>query len=71
MANVLSRHHGRDEGDELPRHPPIVPGDCESASPPKRRQHYKSLSVYQLVNKLGGCILIQFDLEGNTFYVVG
>ena len=58
-------------GDESPRHPPTVAADCEFALPPKMRQHYKSLTVYQLVNKLGGYILIQFDMEGNIFYVVG
>ena len=71
MVGVMFRHHGGDVDDELPRHPPIVPGDCESAPPPKRRQHSKSLIVYQLFNKLGGPIPIQFDLEGLTFYVVG
>ena len=71
MADVLSRHHRGDEGDKPPRHPPTVPGDCESAPPPKRSQYSKSLIVYQLANKLGGYIPIQFDLEGNTFYVVG
>ena len=71
MVDVLSRHHGGDEGDEPPRHLPTVLGDCESTPPPKRRQHSKSLTIYQLVNKLGTCIPIQFDLEGDTFYVVG
>ena len=46
MADVLSRHHGGDVGDEPPRHPTTIPGDCESVPPPKRRQHSKSLTVY-------------------------
>ena len=71
MTDVISRHHGGDEGDEPPRHPPSVPSNCESTPPPKRRQHSKSLTIYQLVNKLGSYIPIQFDLEGNTFYAVG
>ena len=71
MADVLPRHHGGDRGDEPPRHPPSVLGDYESAPPPKRRQHSKSLTVYQLFNKLGGPIPIHFDLEGDIFYVVG
>ena len=71
MTDVMSRHHGGDVGDERSRYPPIVPGDCESAPPPKRRQPSKSLTVYQFFNKLGNPILIQFDLEGLTFYVVG
>ena len=70
MSDVLPRHHGGDGGDESPRNPPIVPDDCESAPPPKRRQHSKSLTVYQLINKLGGCIPIQFDLERDTFYAI-
>ena len=49
----------------------IILGDYESAPPPKRRQHSTSLTIYQLFNKLGGPILIQFDLEGLTFYVIG
>ena len=36
MADVLPRHHGGDGGDEPPRHPSTVPGNCESVSPPKR-----------------------------------
>ena len=58
MADVLPSYHGGDVGDELPRHPPTVPGDCESALPSKRRHHSKLLTVYQLVNKLGGHITI-------------
>ena len=34
MTDIMSRHHGRDGGDELPRHPFTVPGDCEFAPPP-------------------------------------
>ena len=72
MADVMPSHHGEDGGDEPPRHPPsIVPANCESAPLPKRRQHYKSLMVFQLYNKLQGPIPIQFDLEGETFYAVG
>ena len=72
MADVMSSHHEGNEGDELPRHPPsIVPADYESAPPPKRRQHYKSLKVYQLYNKLGRPFPNQFDLDGETFYAVG
>ena len=53
MTDVMPSQHGGDEGDEPPRHPPsIVPADCQSASPPKRRQHYKSLMVFQLYKKL-------------------
>ena len=66
----MSRHHGGDGGDELLRHPLTIQGDCESAPPPKRRQHSKSLTAFQLFNKLGDCIPIQFDLEGLIFYVV-
>ena len=71
MADVMSRYHGGDKGDELPRYRPTVPGDCESSLPFKRRQHSKSLTAYQLFNKLGGPIPIQFDMEVLTFYVVG
>ena len=53
------------------RHPPTVLGDCESASPLKRRKHSKSLMVFQLYTKLGGPIPIQFDLKGETFYTIG
>ena len=68
----MPSHHGGDWGDELPKHPPnTVPIDCESIPPPKRRQHYKSLTVFQRYNKLQGHIPIQFDLEGETFYAVG
>ena len=70
MADVLPRHHGGDGGDEPPRHPLIVLSDCQFL-PPKRRQHSKSLTALQLYTKLGGPIPIQFDLEGETFYVVG
>ena len=70
-AEVMPRHHGVDGGDEPPRHPPTILGDCESAPPPKRRQRTKSLTFFRLYNKLGGPIPIQFDLEGETFYVVG
>ena len=59
MADVMPSHHGGDKGDEPPRHPPcIVPGDCKSAPPPKRRQHYKSLTMFQLYDKLRGPIPI-------------
>ena len=44
----MSRHHRGYGSDEPPRHPLIVPGDCKSASPPKKRQHSKLLTVYQL-----------------------
>ena len=71
MVDVLPRHHGEDEGNESPRHPPIILDDWESAPPLKRKKHSKSLAVYQLFNKLEGHIPIQFDLEGDTFYVVG
>ena len=71
MADVMSRHHGGDGGDESPRHPPTVRGECASTSPSKRRQHSKSLIVYQLFNKPRGRIPIQFDLEDLTFYIVG
>ena len=71
MADVMSRYHGGDEGDEPPRHPPTVLSDCEFALPPKRRQHSKSLTVHQLFNKLRDLIPILFDLEGFTFYIVG
>ena len=38
----MPSHHGGDGGDEPPRNPPsTVLADCESALPPKRRQHYK------------------------------
>ena len=37
MADLMSRRHGGDGGDEPPRHPPTIPGDYESATPPKRR----------------------------------
>ena len=67
MVDVILNHHKEDRSDELPRHPPIiVPADCESAPPPKRRQQYKSLTVLHLYNKLGGTISIQFDLEGGN-----
>ena len=72
MTDVMSSYHGGDGGDEPPRHPPpTVPADCESALPPKRKQHYKSLTVFQLYNKLQGPISIEFDLEGEIFYAVG
>ena len=72
MADVMPSHHGGDGADEPPRHPSsTILVDCESASPPKRRQYYKSLTVFQLYNKLQGPIPIQFDLEGETFYAVG
>ena len=58
MANVMSMHHIGDVGDEPPKHSPIVPGDCESAMPLKKRYHSKSLIVYQLFNKLGHLIPI-------------
>ena len=68
----MPSHHGRDRGDEPPRHPPsTVLTDWESALPPKMRQHYKSLTIFQLYNKLQGPIPVQFDLEGETFYAVG
>ena len=70
MADVLSRHHGRDRSDESPKHPPIVLGDCESASAVKRRQYSRLFTVYQLVNKLEGSILIWFDLEGTHFMLL-
>ena len=70
MTDVMSRNHGGDGGDEPPRHPPTVPSYCESTPPPKRRQHSKSLVVYLLFNKLGGHILIQFDLEGFHFMLL-
>ena len=35
MIEVMSMYHGGDRGDELPRRPPTVPGDCESAPPLK------------------------------------
>ena len=54
IAEIMSRYIGGDGADELPRHPPIIPSDCESASPLKMRQHSKSLTIYQLFNKLGG-----------------
>ena len=66
MANVMPRNHEGDRSHEPPRHPPTIPADCESAPPPKRRQHSKSLIVFQLYNKLGGPIPIQFDLEGKN-----
>ena len=51
MADVVSMHHGGDVRDELPRHPPTILGDCDQfATSIKRRQHSKSLTVYQLVN---------------------
>ena len=65
MADVMPSPHGGYEGDEPPRHPPsTVVADCEYAPPLKRRQHYKSLTVFQLYNKLRGLIPFQFDLEG-------
>ena len=66
----MSKHHGGDGGDKPPRHPLTIPDDYESASPPKRRQHYKSLTIYELFNKLGAPIPIQFDLEGLTFMLL-
>ena len=72
MANIMPSHHGGVGGDEPPKHPPnIVPADCQFTLPPKRRQHYKSLTIFQSYNKLQGPIPVQFDLEGETFYVVG
>ena len=68
----MPSHHGGDGGHEPPRHPPNTGlADCESAPPPKRRQHCKSLTVFQLYSKLQGPIPIQFDLEEETFYAVG
>ena len=52
MADVMPTHYRENEGDEPPKHPPTLPTDCESAPPPKRRQHSKSLIVFQLYNKL-------------------
>ena len=71
MADVMSRHHRGDGGDEQPRHPSTVPSNCESAQPPKMRQNSKSLTVYQPFNKLGGPIPIQLDLESLKFYSIG
>ena len=72
MANVMPSHHGGDGVDEPPRHPPSTdPADYEFAPPPKRRQHYKSLTVFQLYNKLQSLFPIRFNLEGKTFYAVG
>ena len=34
MADVISRHHEGDGGNEPPRHPLTVLGDCEFAPPP-------------------------------------
>ena len=48
----MYRHHRGDGVDESSKHPPIVPGDCESAPPLKTSS--KSFTVYQLFNKLGG-----------------
>ena len=46
MTDVMPSHHGGNRGDEPPRHSPsTVPADCQSTPPPKRRQHYKSLTV--------------------------
>ena len=68
----MPSHHGGDGGDEPPSHPPsTVPAYSESAPSSKRSQHYKSLTIFQLHNKLQGPILIQFNLEGETFYTVG
>ena len=69
MADALSKHHGGDGGKVSPKRPTIVYGDCESTTPPKKSQHSKSLIVYQLFNKIGKVIPIQFDFEGQTFYV--
>ena len=53
MTEVMPSHHGGDGGDEPPRHlPSTVPADCQSTPPPKRRQHYKSLTIFQLYEKL-------------------
>ena len=72
MADVMSSHHGGDGDEELPRPPSsTVPADYQSAPPLKMRQHYKSLTVFQLYDKLRSPIPVQFDLEGNTFYAVG
>ena len=46
MANVMPSHHGGYEGDEPPRYPPTIPGNCQSAPPLKRRKHSKSLTVF-------------------------
>ena len=68
----MPSHHGGDGSNEPPRYPPsIIPTGCESAPPSKMRQHYKSLTVYQFYNKLRHPIPIQFDLDGETFYIVG
>ena len=65
MADIMPSHHGEDESDELLRHQPsIVPTNCESVPPLKRRQHYKPLTVYQLYNKLRCLIPIQYG-QGN------
>ena len=45
MTDVMFRHHRGDGVDEPPRHPLTVSSDCESASPPKKRQHFKPLTV--------------------------
>ena len=59
MTDVMPSHHGGDRGDEPPRYPPkTVLADCESAPPPKMRQDYKSLTIFQLYNKLQGLIPI-------------
>ena len=59
MADVMPSHHGRNGGNKPPRHPPSTfPVDCEFASPPKRKQHYKSLTVFQLYDRLRGFIPI-------------
>ena len=58
MIDVMFRLDRGDMGDEPPKYPPTVPDDCESVPSPKRRQHSKSLTIYQLFNKLGDPIPI-------------
>ena len=50
MIDLMRRHHGRDEGEKPIIRLATVPSNCKSTPSPKRRQHSKSLIIYQLFN---------------------
>ena len=63
MVDIMSRHM---EEMEVMSRLDILPLYRATVS----LQHSKSLTVYQLFNKLGGPIPIQFDLEASHFMLL-